>query len=65
MDDEAVQAAMEHNPEVTVRGYRTFWARCTCGWLGPERNRSSAADDDCHAHLQAVLPDDAPGSIYR
>lgn len=65
MSDEAVQAAMQHEPDVVVRGTLTCWGICTCGWRGEERSLKVDAWDDISAHLRAVLPDDAPGSIYR
>lgn len=66
--EEAVQAALQHDPEVTVYPRQTgypFRAECSCGWQGALRSRQDHADDDISVHLRTVLPDDAPGSIYR
>lgn len=61
----------DHNPQVVsntrARGPhpRISYGWCNCGWRGPERSDSHAADEDVSAHLQAVLPDGAKGSIHR
>lgn len=61
----------DHNPEVVTytraRGPypRVSYGWCTCGWRGPERGNTHEAAGDVSAHLHAVLPNDAEGSIYR
>lgn len=61
----------DHNPDVhkTTRARGPFSpvyaAWCTCGWRGEDRPTDYAASEDVSAHLHAVLPNDAEGSIYR
>lgn len=58
-----------HNTEVVRELHRPdemhYRALCSCGWEGEQRREYGAADDDSHAHIMAVIPDDMPGSIYH
>jgi hypothetical protein len=42
-------AEVGHNP-MPAGIPPVFYARCACGWIGPDRGTKAAAEDDCYAH---------------